>query len=80
LLDVGMPDLDGYEVARRLRALDWPKRLGIITKPARIPPTIRLAMEAGADDIIFKPILRQADGRDRTLATGPGPDPAAKTE
>ena len=59
LLDVGMPDLDGYEVARRLRALDWPKRLGIIIQTGKdTADESRLAKEAGADDIIFKPSNR----------------------
>ena len=59
LLDVGMPDLDGYEVARRLRAMAWTKRHAIIIQTGKdSPEEFRLAKEAGADDIIFKPLKR----------------------
>ena len=59
LLDVGLPDLDGYEVVRRLRAIDRPRRLGIIIQTGKdTADEFRLAVEAGADDIVFKPINR----------------------
>ena len=59
LLDVGMPDLDGYEVARRLRAMAWTRRPGIIIQTGKDSPgESALARDAGADDIIFKPLNR----------------------
>ncbi len=59
LLDVGMPDLDGYEVARRLRAMAWTRQPGIIIQTGKdSPEESRLAREAGADEIIFKPLNR----------------------
>lgn len=59
LLDIGLPDLDGYEVTRRLRAMHWSKRLAIIIQTGKEnPDESDLATKAGADDIIFKPINR----------------------
>lgn len=59
LLDVGMPDLDGYEVARRLRAMAWTRRPRIIIQTGKDSPgESALARDAGADDIIFKPLNR----------------------
>ncbi len=53
LLDLGLPDLDGYEVCRRLRARsDVP----IIVVTARSDEVDRvIGLELGADDYIVKP-------------------------
>ncbi|MEM8904303.1 MAG: response regulator transcription factor [Actinomycetota bacterium] len=53
LLDLGLPDLDGLEVCRRLRqAHDWP----VIAVTARGSPVERVAgLRGGADDYVVKP-------------------------
>jgi two-component system, OmpR family, response regulator MprA len=53
LLDLGLPDLDGLEVARRLRADNAPV---IIAVTARVSVSDRVdGLYAGADDYITKP-------------------------
>lgn len=53
LLDLGLPDIDGYDVCRQLRAVsDVP----IIVVTARADETDRvIGLELGADDYIVKP-------------------------
>ncbi len=54
LLDIAMPDLDGLELCRRLRAKGV--RAPILVVSARPGPELaRKAVEAGADDFIRKP-------------------------
>jgi DNA-binding response OmpR family regulator len=54
LLDLGLPDLDGIEVCRRLRALDPALRIVILT--ARHDEVdVVLGLDAGADDYVTKP-------------------------
>ena len=54
LLDLGLPDLDGVEVCRRLRALD--ARLPIVILTARHSEIdVVLGLDAGADDYVTKP-------------------------
>jgi two-component system KDP operon response regulator KdpE len=53
LLDLGLPDLDGVEVTRRLR--EW-TRLPIIILSVREQETDKIAaLDAGADDYLTKP-------------------------
>jgi DNA-binding response OmpR family regulator len=54
LLDVMMPDPDGYEVCRRLRADDETAVLPVIMVTASTDEKTK-AIEAGADDLIAKP-------------------------
>jgi len=55
IVDIGLPLLDGYEVARQLRAaLDAPIRLIALTA-YRSPEDIRRAHEAGFDIHLAKP-------------------------
>lgn len=55
LLDLGLPDLDGVEVCRRLRAMLPGAVLVILT--ARIDEMdVVVGLEAGADDYLTKPI------------------------
>jgi DNA-binding response OmpR family regulator len=74
LLDLGLPDLDGREVCRRLRA-----RTGvpIIVVTARSDELDRvLLLELGADDYVVKPFgFRELVARIRAVQrrTGPGP-------
>jgi PAS domain S-box-containing protein len=59
LLDVMMPEIDGYEVCRRLRADDMLADVPIIMVTALNDRESRLrGIEAGADDFVTKPIDR----------------------
>ena len=56
LLDIGMPGMDGYEVARRLRALDPEHRVSIVALTGwGQNEDRRLAREAGFDHHLVKP-------------------------
>jgi CheY-like chemotaxis protein len=56
LLDVEMPELDGYAVCRKLRATDTTENLSIIFISAHATTEDRLAgYDAGGDDYITKP-------------------------
>lgn len=56
LLDIMMPDIDGYEVCRRLRADIRTMRTPIVALTARAQPVDRqTAMRAGADLHVVKP-------------------------
>jgi adenylate cyclase len=55
LLDVVMPDMDGYAVCRQLRAADDTAVLPVIMVTSSIGPEKKRAIEAGADDFIPKP-------------------------
>src|SRR5919199_4095505 len=55
LLDVVMPDMDGYAVCRELRADDETAVLPVIMVTSSIGPEKTKAIEAGADDFIPKP-------------------------
>ncbi len=57
LLDLMMPDLDGFEVARRLRADPATRDVPILVLTARSQLADEdAALEAGADDYLAKPI------------------------
>jgi pilus assembly protein CpaE len=57
ILDVMMPDIDGYEVCRRLRANPQMAHLPIIMFTAKTQVTDKVAgFQAGADDYLTKPI------------------------
>jgi CheY-like chemotaxis protein len=68
LLDVLMPEMDGYEVCRRLRADPATRFLPVILVTASGEPEKVKAIEAGADDFVVKP-FNQAEllGRVRSL-------------
>ncbi len=57
LLDCEMPDMDGYEVARRVRAAEPPGRhLPLVALTASALPEDRArAKDAGMDDLVTKP-------------------------
>lgn len=53
-----MPEMDGYEATRRIRALNR-KRVPIIALTAGAASSDRdLALEAGMDDFLTKPVQR----------------------
>jgi two-component system, cell cycle response regulator len=57
LLDIMMPDLDGYEVARRIRAQQDLAYIPIIVVTARDSTEDKVTgLDAGADDYLTKPI------------------------
>ena len=59
ILDVLMPDLDGLEVCRRLRATEQGQNLPILFLTAdERPQTQAEAIEAGGDDLVYKPSLQ----------------------
>jgi len=57
LLDIYMPDINGHEVARRLRRMERTKDIPILVVSASTnPQERRLSLEAGCDGYISKPI------------------------
>ena len=75
LLDLGLPDIDGTEVCRRLRAIgDVP----IIIVSARDDEVDRVVgLELGADDYVVKPFgLRELVARIRAVLRRRGPSSA----
>ena len=55
LLDIGLPGMNGYEVARRLRSTDTVVRLVALTGYGQ-PDDARRAREAGFDAHLVKPV------------------------
>jgi len=61
LLDVNMPDMDGFEVCRRLQASDDTSHIPIIMLTAdNRPPTLRHSISLGAIDFIPKDAFTNA--------------------
>jgi PAS domain S-box-containing protein len=60
LLDIGMPRLDGHEVARRLRAQPWGRRMRIVALSGfgQVDDRQR-SLDAGCDDHLIKPVSEQ---------------------
>jgi CheY-like chemotaxis protein len=57
LLDIGLPDIDGYEVARRLRAIQGSERLRIVAISGWGQPDDReRSRGAGFDLHLVKPV------------------------
>jgi two-component system catabolic regulation response regulator CreB len=88
ILDVGLPDLSGFEVFKRLRARD--AALPILFLTARGDEIDRVVgLELGADDYVTKPfsprelvarvrtVLRRSSGAASAAAAGATPAPAA---
>ncbi|HEY6361014.1 MAG TPA: response regulator [Vicinamibacterales bacterium] len=50
--DIAMPEMDGLELSRRLRALEETRHLPIIAVSGQVSPRAR---EAGADVVLEKP-------------------------
>ncbi len=57
LLDIGLPDLNGYEVARRIRATGWGRRIMLVAATGWSHEADRQrASDAGFDRHLVKPI------------------------
>ena len=57
LLDVLMPDLDGFDVCRRLKANPGTHHIPVVMVTALDQPSDRVrGLEAGADDFLTKPV------------------------
>jgi len=81
MLDVGLPDLGGFEVCRRLRALPGPAgQLPVIFLTARNDEVDRvLGLELGADDYVTKPFSpRELVARVRARLRRSGQVPAVE--
>ena len=76
LLDLGLPDMDGYDVCRRIRANS---QVPIIVITARGEELDRvLGLELGADDYVVKPFgFRELVARMRAVTRRVGPSSGA---
>ena len=77
LLDIGMPKLDGYEVARRIRAQPWGRGITLVALTGWGQDSDRRRSgEAGFDSHLVKPLdldkLTELLGRLPVRAAGPG--------
>lgn len=77
LLDIGLPDMDGFEVCRRVRAMS---NVPIIMLTARGDEIDRVAgLESGADDYVPKPFgLRELVARIRAVVRRAASAPESK--
>src|SRR5690242_20352295 len=84
LLDLGLPDIEGVELCRRLRA-DLPQSVIVVLTARTEEFEVVVALDAGADDYLTKPFRltelvarirahlrrRAAEPGDRVLSVGP---------
>src|SRR4029079_15773771 len=78
LLDLGLPDLDGLEVTRRVR--EWSQVPILVLSARGLERDKVAALDAGADDYLTKPFgveellarLRVALRHRATIGAGPG--------
>lgn len=79
LIDVGLPDIDGFEVCRRIRATS---QTPVIMLTARSDEIDRVfGLEIGADDYVTKPFgLRELIARIRAVTRRAAPSDVASEE
>jgi DNA-binding response OmpR family regulator len=71
VLDLGLPDMDGVEVCRRLRAMTTAPRILMATARDSVESRVQ-GLESGADDYIIKPYaLSELAARLRALMRRP---------
>jgi two-component system, sensor histidine kinase len=73
LIDIGLPGIDGYEVARRLRQLPGPRPFLVALTGYSDPEDRRRAEEAGFDAHVVKPVDPDELTRLLTRLGVPGP-------
>jgi CheY-like chemotaxis protein len=73
LLDIGMPRLNGYETARRIREQPWGKSLPLVALTGwGLEEDRQLARESGFDRHVVKPVGVEALGQLILELTGNG--------
>jgi len=79
ILDLGLPDLDGYEVLRMLRAIS---QVPVVVATARDDEAeIVKVLDAGADDYLVKPFgLGQIEARVRAVLRRAAADEAMRSQ
>lgn len=55
ILDIIMPEMDGIEVLKEIKKHQEWKQIGILVATSTKENTERMALEAGADDVVAKP-------------------------
>jgi two-component system, cell cycle response regulator DivK len=76
LMDIMMPEMDGFEATRVLRSQEQTRKLPIIAVTA-MDGAQRLSQQAGVDDFVAKPIdTRGLMAKIRNWLAGREPDPA----
>jgi two-component system OmpR family response regulator len=67
ILDLGLPDMDGFDVVRKLRARKQPVPVMILTARDALDDRVR-GLDLGADDYLIKPVaLPELEARIRAL-------------
>jgi CheY-like chemotaxis protein len=56
LVDIGLPGMDGYEVARQLRSVDSRRPILIALTGYGQPEDRKRATDAGFDEVLIKPV------------------------
>jgi DNA-binding response OmpR family regulator len=69
LLDVNLPDMNGFEICRRLRSEEASRQTPILMLTARVEETDKVkGLDAGADDYVTKPFsVRELMARIKAL-------------
>ncbi|MBK9121045.1 MAG: response regulator transcription factor [Phycisphaerales bacterium] len=80
LLDIMLPNMDGFEVCRRLRAAGYTMPIIILSARSQEIDKVR-GLELGADDYVTKPfslreLLARVHAALRRATSGPTPQPA----
>jgi DNA-binding response OmpR family regulator len=78
LLDIGLPDIDGFELLRRLRARGDATPVLVVSAREAVDERVH-GLDLGADDYLTKPFsLSELEARVRALLRRARPAPAAR--